>query len=115
VDKYCSSLGSDGAAKARLLIAALAGLGRLKPEAASQLAERYEFQLGIRNRYTDLLDRAGQRHEQGTVAVLAAIGMQARDWKNVPPFHLYHILAALRRSGNEPAARMIAAEAISRL
>jgi len=115
VNKYCSSLGSDGAAKARLLIAALAGLGRLSPEAASALAERYEFQLGSRNRYTDLLDRAAQRHEQGTVALLAAVGMQTRDWKNVPAFHLYHIVAALRRSGNEPAARMIAAEAISRL
>jgi len=43
------------------------------------------------------------------------VGMQTHDWRYVPPAHLYHVVAALRRTGNEPAARMIAAEALSRL
>lgn len=115
VDKYGSRLGSDGKHKAQLLIAGLAGLGRLSPGEIDSLAESYELPLATQNRYTRVLDRAAARGEQGTVALLAAIGMQTNGWKNVPPLHLYHIVAALKRTGNEPAARMIAAEAISRL
>jgi hypothetical protein len=32
----------------------------------------------------------------------------------VPPLHLYHITAALKRSGRNEEARMIAAEALTR-
>ena len=114
VDDYASGLGSDGAHKARLVIAALGGLGRITSAELSSLAEDYELPITQRNSYTRVLDRASARGEQGTVAVLAAAGMQTRDWKYVPPVYLYHIIAALRRTGNEPVARMIAAEAISR-
>jgi hypothetical protein len=114
VEDYDSSLGSDGKYKTRLLIAALGGLGRLTPQQVTQLAEDFEFPIATQNRYTRVLDRAAARGEAGTVAVLAAAGMQTRGWKNVPPFHLYRIIAALRRTGNEAAARMIAAEALSR-
>ena len=114
VDDYASGLGSDGAHKARLVIAALGGLGRITPAELSSLAEDYELPITQQNSYTRVLDRASARGEQGTVAVLAAAGMQTRDWKYVPPVYLYHIIAALRRTGNEPVARMIAAEAISR-
>ena len=114
VDDYASGLGSDGAHKARLVIAALGGLGRITSAELSSLAEDYELPITQRNSYTRVLDRASARGEQGTVAVLVAAGMQTRDWKYVPPVYLYHIIAALRRTGNEPVARMIAAEAISR-
>jgi hypothetical protein len=114
VEDYDSSLGSDGKYKTRLLIAALGGLGRLTPQQVTQLAEDFEFPIAKQNRYTRVLDRAAARGEAGTVAVLAAAGMQTRGWKNVPPFHLYRIIMALRRTGNEAAARMIAAEALSR-
>jgi hypothetical protein len=40
--------------------------------------------------------------------------MQTTTWEGVPPVFLYHIIGALRRTGQEAAARMIAAEAISR-
>jgi hypothetical protein len=113
VDDYASGGGSEGTHKTRLLIAALGGLGRLTPAQVTQLAEDYEFPI-VQNRYTRILDRAAARGEAGTVAVLAAAGMQTSGWKNVPPIYLYHIIAALRRTGNEPAARMIAAEALSR-
>lgn len=115
VDDYGARLGPEGAHKVRLLIAALAGLGRLSPTDVSGLADSYELPITAQNRYTRVLDRAAARGEQGTVALLAAVGMQTNGWKNVPPVHLYHITAALRRTGNEAVARMIAAEAISRL
>jgi hypothetical protein len=41
--------------------------------------------------------------------------MQTADWRGIPPEHLYHIVSALRRVGLEYEARMIAAEALSRL
>ncbi len=114
VGDYASGIGSDNVHRARLLIAALGGLGRLSPAQVTSLAEEYEFPITTQNRFTRVLDRAAARGEQGTVAVLAAAGLQTTGWKNVPPFHLYHIIAALRRVGNEPVARMIAAEALSR-
>jgi hypothetical protein len=113
VEDYASTLGSEGAHKTRLLIAALGGLGRITPAQVAQLAEDYQLPI-TQNRYTRVLDHAAARGEAGTVAVLAAAGMQTRGWQNVPPLYLYHILAALRRTGNEASARMIAAEALSR-
>ncbi|MBH0014517.1 hypothetical protein I6F66_20935 [Pseudoalteromonas sp. NZS100_1] len=49
------------------------------------------------------------------MALLAAVGMQGRDWHRLPPGHLYHVVAALHRVGLDPEARMIAAEALTRL
>ena len=46
----------------------------------------------------------------GTVAILAAVGMQAPSWSKMVPEHLYHIVAALHRVGLDPEARMIAAD-----
>jgi len=42
------------------------------------------------------------------------LGMQGDDWNRMTPRHLYHIVSALRQSGMEAEARMIAAEAIAR-
>ena len=50
----------------------------------------------------------------GTVAILCAAGLQANNWSDIPPEHLYRIVRALRLVGLEPEARMIAAEAVSR-
>jgi hypothetical protein len=41
--------------------------------------------------------------------------MQTPSWRGVPPEHLYRITRALRRVGLDYEARMIAAEAMSRL
>jgi hypothetical protein len=41
--------------------------------------------------------------------------MQAADWQRVPPSHLFRIVRALRLAGLEFEARMIAAEALTRL
>ncbi len=70
---------------------------------------------GLEDRWTRTLELAAKDREPGTVALLAAAGMQTRDWSGVPPEYLYHILVALREVGLDYEARMIAAEAVSRL
>jgi hypothetical protein len=100
---------ASGGHRGRMLVAALAGLGRLDDPAA----------LGVdparRSRWTSLLATAARNRQPGTVALLAAIGMQSGDWRGVPPEHLLHLLAALREVGLGYEARMIAAEAVTRL
>jgi hypothetical protein len=99
----------------KLLVAALAGLGRIDADTASDLAEDYGIRLGAENRWTRLLARAAERGQKGTVALLAGAGMQTGAWRGVPAEHLYQITRALTRAGMEYEARMIAAEAIARL
>jgi hypothetical protein len=99
----------------KLLIAGLAGLGRIDADAAADLAEDYGMNLGAQTRWTQLIARAAERRQKGTVALLAGVGMQTGAWRGVPPEHLYHITRALSRVGMEYEARMIAAEAIARL
>jgi len=98
----------------KFLFAGLAGLGRLSADQASALAQDYAVPLGRETSWTRALDRAATANEVATVVVLAAAGLQTREWRNVPPEHLYRIVAALRRVGLEPEARMIAAEALAR-
>jgi len=59
-------------------------------------------------------DAASIRRQAATVAVLAGVGMQTNSFEGVPGMHMFHAVTALRRNGQEFAARMIAAEALSR-
>jgi hypothetical protein len=104
----------DASRKGAFLVAALAGLGRLSMADAQTLATDYRLPLGLRNSWTEAIDSAAAKRQPGTVALLAAAGMQTRSWQAVHPAYLMHIVAALRRVGLEPEARMIAAEAITR-
>jgi hypothetical protein len=104
----------EGSLKGAFLAAALAGLGRISMDDAQSLATDYELPLGLTNSWTRAIDRAAAANQPGTVALLAAAGLQTRSWSAVPPAYLLHIVAALRRVGLEPEARMIAAEAITR-
>ena len=52
--------------------------------------------------------------QPATVILLAAVGMQTKNWGGVPPAALYRIVAALRAVGLGGEARMIAVEALSR-
>jgi hypothetical protein len=97
--------------RTRLLVAGLAGLGRIPADVAQDLG----LATGQQNRWTRLLDRAAERGQQGTVVLLAAAGMQTGGWAGVPPESLYRIVSALKRVGLEYEARMIAAEAVARL
>jgi hypothetical protein len=100
--------GAD-AQKGKLLVAALAGLGRLADPGA------YGVNPNPTTRWEAMIQAAARNRQAGTVALLAGIGMQTPSWRGVPPEHLYQIVAALRRVGHDYEARMIAAEAMSRL
>src|SRR3546814_575441 len=104
-----------GRHRAALLVAALAGLGRLEGRVVDELGAEYGANLSASSRYLRQLDSAAAAGRGGEVALLAAIGMQTARWNGVPPQHLFHIVAALRRVGREPEARMIEVEELMRL
>ncbi|HEX6375342.1 MAG TPA: hypothetical protein VFZ91_06440 [Allosphingosinicella sp.] len=95
--------------RGRMLVAALAGLGRFPDPAA------YGVDPAPRSRWANFIAAAARAGQPGTVALLAGVGMQTRSWRGVPPEHLFHIVRALRQVGLEYEARMIAAEAMTRL
>lgn len=103
------------ARKTQMLIAALTGLARINTRDSASLAQDNGLNLGTSSRWSRAIDAAAGRGEKASVALLAAVGMQTADWDRLPAFHLYHIVAALHRVGLDPEARMIAAEAMTRL
>jgi hypothetical protein len=94
-----------------MLVAALAGLGRISADQAASAG----FRPGADDVWTRAIDRAAQERAPGTVALLAGIGMQTANWGGVPPDYLFRIVRAMRTVGMEFEARMIAAEAVARL
>ena len=105
---------SDTGRKGELLVAGLAGLGRLRGDALKQALDGAGISLSAQTKWEKSISNAGKRREKGTVALLAAVGMQVANWDAMPPEHLYHIVSALRQAGLDAEARMIAAEAIMR-
>lgn len=105
----------DAALKQRLFFAGLAGLGRLSPDDIERAAAALDVRIGAENSWTRAIDQAAADGQQGTVVLLAAIGMQTPQWRGVPPAMLYRIVGALRSVGLEGEARMIAAEALARV
>jgi hypothetical protein len=98
-----------GGHRGRMLAAALAGLGRYGDPAS----------LGVdpapRDRWSQMIAMSAQRRQPATVALLAATAMQTPTWRGVPPHHFYQMIRALREVGLDHEARMIAAEAMTRL
>ena len=115
VEAFIDADDSEDKRRGKALIAALAGLGRLSDEDASSLASANGFRLLRDGRWGEAIDQAARARQPATVAVLAAIGMQTGDWAGVPPSSLFRLIRALRVAGLEYEARMIAAEAITRL
>lgn len=112
-----SFAGDDDSAdslRSKFLVAGLAGLGRLDATQAASAASDLNLDLGKQTRWTRAIAAAAERREPGMVALIAAAGMQG-DWSKMPPYHLYHIVRALRDVGLEAEARMIAAEALVRV
>jgi len=105
---------SAGKRRTRLLIAGLAGLGRINPQVAGRLNARYGIGLDRRTVWTGLIDGAAMRRQAGTVMLLAASAMQAPTAGDIPALYMFHAVTALRRTGQEGVARMIAAEALAR-
>ncbi|WP_029622760.1 hypothetical protein [Sphingomonas elodea] len=106
--------GSASPRKAAMLLAGLAGLGRLSPADAQRGAEATKVGIDGVNAWTQAIDRAGARNQPGMVALLAGVGMQSPRWDQVTPEALYHIVAAMRAAGMANYARMIAVEAVTR-
>ncbi len=102
------------ALRGQFLFAGLAGLGRISAGDIESLAKEFEVPIGRATPWTVALDNAVRSGARGSVVLLCAAGMQSYDWRDVPPAHLYRIVAALRAVGLEPEARMIAAEALTR-
>lgn len=101
--------------KLRLLLAALAGLDRL--QTADQMTLLQEHRVGFDNRsnWGRLLLRAADRRETATVALLVAVGLQKTGWGGVDSAMFATMIRALHDVGLDGEARMIAAEAMSRL
>jgi hypothetical protein len=114
VSDFDAYRGSAQRRKAQLAFAGLAGLGRFSDGQAQSLAAALDVEIGAANGWTRAIDAAAARREAGTVALLAAVGMQTRMWERVTPEALFHICAGLRAVGLTPYARMIAVEAVAR-
>ncbi len=113
LDDFYDNDQSQDVHKSGLLIAALAGLDRVDATAQTDFIEKIEMNVTTQTKWSAAMTAAAQRGEAGTVALLAASGMQARDWTKIPAHHLYHITRCLRMVGLEAEARMIAAEAVT--
>ena len=105
---------SSARQRSALLVAGLAGMGRISTAEAGRLNKRYGFGLGRTNEWTRMIDGASSRGQAGTVALLSGTGLQADAFNSVPAMHLYHLVTALTRNSQQYAARMIAAEALAR-
>lgn len=105
---------SPGRKRSALLVAGLLGLGKLDAGVASRLNNRYRLHIERASPWTQMIDAAARRRQPGSVLVLAGTGLQAPNFESVPSAHLFHIVMALRNTGQEFTARMIAAEALAR-
>ncbi|MDQ3077513.1 MAG: hypothetical protein M3Q83_01570 [Pseudomonadota bacterium] len=114
IEEFAGRDASPGKRRTRLLIAGLAGLGRIDAQTAGQLNQRYRLGLERETTWTRLIDGAARRRQAGTVMILSASAMQAPSIGDVPALYLFHAATALRRTGQEAMARMIAAEALAR-
>ncbi len=113
LDDFKDNDSSENYHKTALLAAALGGLDRSPLNAVKDMGEALEFNITKQTPWSRAISAAATRGETGTVVLLAAAGLQARDWSQVPSHHLYHIVRSLKGVGLEAEARMIAAEAVS--
>ena len=97
-----------------MLLAGLAGLGRVADAEIAEYGERLGIDLAAQTRWTQMIERAAEVDNPALVAMLAGLGMQGSGWDRMTARHLFHIVSALRRVGLEAEARMIAAEAVAR-
>jgi hypothetical protein len=100
--------------RSKLLVAGLAGTGRIDAATASRLNERNDLGLERTSVWTRVVEQAGQKGQAGSAVLLAAIGLQAPSFERVPAAQLYRGLTAMRLAGLDYAARMVAAEALAR-
>ena len=114
INAFISRDQSPAKKRSALLVAGLAGLGRIDGSSADRLNRRHGLGIGRRTRWTKLIDGSAMLGQSGSVLILAGAGFQAAGFEQLPSSHLYHSVAALNRTGLGFAARMIAAEALAR-
>ena len=114
ISKFIDRDNSEGKKRSALLVAGLAGLGRIDTATAGRLSNRHGLRLGHRSSWTKLIDRAAALGQSGTVLVMTGTGLQAATFADIPPAHVFHSVAALKRTGQDYTTRMIAAEALAR-
>src|SRR5205085_5956510 len=93
--------------RSAFLVAGLAGLGRISTDTANALNRRYGLGLGHVTSWTTMIDAAAGRGQAATALVLTGTGFQTPSFDHVPSAHLYHAVAALRRTGQDFTARML--------
>ncbi|MDP9086134.1 MAG: hypothetical protein M3N02_05130, partial [Pseudomonadota bacterium] len=114
IDKFIDRDASADHRRGALLVAGLAGLGRIDRATALRLSNRYGFALDARSQWGDLIIAAAQHEQGGTATILAGLAFQSTQWGGIPARFLLHSVAALNDTGQGFNARMIAAEALSR-
>jgi hypothetical protein len=100
--------------RSRLLVAGLAGTGRIASDLATGLNRSYGLRLGRQNGWTRFIAEAGTRRQPASALLLAAVGMQGTGPERIPAAHLFQSLKAMRSAGLESQARLVAAEMIAR-
>ena len=100
--------------RSAFLVAGLAGLGRISTDTANSFNRQFGLGLGRTTSWTRIIDSAAARNQPATVLLLTGTGFQTSSVNQLPSAHLYHAIAALKRSGQDFTARMIAAETLSR-
>ena len=105
---------SRGKQRSALLVAGLAGLGRITERSAVSLNQRYGLRIGRESSWTRMIRASARLGQPGTVLVLTGTGFQGQTFEQLPASHLYRALLALKRTGQDFTARMVAAEALSR-
>jgi hypothetical protein len=113
LDDFSGNDNSTDYHKSALLVAGLAGLGRVTPDTLSSFSGDIKANVTRQTKWAQAIEAAAARGESGTVVLLSAAGLQASDWTKIPAHHLFHIVKALRAVGLDSEARMIAAEAVS--
>lgn len=114
LDRYFDDDESAESRKSAFLLAGLAGLGRISAGTKDKFSDRLDIDLDRQSHWTRLINSAADNGNPGLVALLAGLGMQGASWDKMTPRYLYTIVSALRRTGLEAEARMIAAEALAR-
>jgi hypothetical protein len=114
IENFADRDQSEGKQRTALLVAGLAGLGRLSPATAGQLNRSYQLGLGGKTGWTGLIDGAMRRRQAGTALILTASALQGGDFEQVKALYLFHSINALQKTGQSYLARMIAAEALAR-
>lgn len=111
---YIDADASANQRKSRMLVAGLAGLGRIDEGAVGSYSSQLGVSLTAQTRWTRTIEKAAAVDNTALVALLAGLGMQGESWDRMTARHLYHTVRALARVGLEAEARMIAAEAVAR-